>query len=65
MASGRIDAFWSSSLKPWDVAAGVLLVQEAGGTVTGLQGDMIDIMIPSVIAACSEPVGRSLVAILS
>ena len=33
MAEGVYDAFWETGLQPWDVAAGSLLVQEAGGTV--------------------------------
>ncbi len=36
VASGRLDAFWELALKPWDIAAGVLMVQEAGGVVTEL-----------------------------
>ena len=43
VACGRIEAFWSTSLKPWDVAAGALLVEEAGGRVTTICGDQIDI----------------------
>ncbi|MFL5593735.1 MAG: inositol monophosphatase family protein [Gemmatimonadaceae bacterium] len=39
VACGRFDAFWELVLAPWDVAAGVLLVQEAGGVVTDLQGN--------------------------
>ena len=37
-ACGRLDAFWEFNLNPWDTAAGVLLVREAGGTVTGMDG---------------------------
>ncbi len=36
VACGRMDAFWELGLKPWDMAAGVLLIQEAGGVVTDL-----------------------------
>ena len=39
VACGRLDAFWEMGLSPWDMAAGVLLIQEAGGLVTDLQGD--------------------------
>ncbi|MCA9838963.1 MAG: inositol monophosphatase [Trueperaceae bacterium] len=39
IARGHLDAFWELTLNPWDVAAGWLLVQEAGGTVTGSQGE--------------------------
>jgi myo-inositol-1(or 4)-monophosphatase len=38
VAAGRFDAFWELTLAPWDVAAGVMLVREAGGTVTTLEG---------------------------
>jgi myo-inositol-1(or 4)-monophosphatase len=39
VAGGRYDGFWETGLKPWDVAAGALLVQEAGGIITGLDGN--------------------------
>ena len=38
VAAGRFDAFWESSLSPWDYAAGLLLVREAGGYVTDFRG---------------------------
>jgi myo-inositol-1(or 4)-monophosphatase len=38
VAAGRMDGFWEQDLKPWDVAAGVLLVEEAGGSVTRFDG---------------------------
>ncbi len=38
VAAGRFDVFWEQALAPWDVAAGVLLVREAGGLVTTLDG---------------------------
>lgn len=38
VASGRLDAFWEFRLNPWDTAAGFLLVEEAGGMVTGFDG---------------------------
>ncbi len=39
VAAGRLDGFWEMGLKPWDAAAGVLIVKEAGGSVTGLKTD--------------------------
>ncbi len=39
VADGRLDAYWEMSLSPWDWATGCLLVQEAGGTVTGIHGE--------------------------
>jgi len=38
VACGRMDGFWELGLMPWDIAAGVLLIQEAGGIVTDLEG---------------------------
>ena len=38
VADGRMDGFWESDLKPWDIAAGALIVSEAGGRVTALDG---------------------------
>ncbi len=37
-AAGRLDAYWEFNLNPWDTAAGALLVEEAGGTMTGFDG---------------------------
>lgn len=39
VASGRLDAFWEFNLNPWDTAAGILLVEEAGGSVTDFAGN--------------------------
>ena len=39
VASGRLDGYWELGLKPWDIAAGVVLVQEAGGIVGNLSGE--------------------------
>jgi len=39
VACGRLDAFWELGLAPWDMAAGALLVQEAGGLVADLKGE--------------------------
>ena len=43
-AAGRFDAFWERNLKPWDLAAGIVLVREAGGHVSDLEGgdDMLE-----------------------
>jgi myo-inositol-1(or 4)-monophosphatase len=38
VAAGRLDAFWELDLKPWDIAAGIVLVQEAGGVIHELYG---------------------------
>ena len=38
VAAGRFDAYWERGIKPWDMAGGIVLVREAGGTVTDLSG---------------------------
>ncbi len=65
VASGRVDVFWSTSLNPWDVAAGVLLVQEAGGTVTNMTGAPVDILVSSLIAASSRKIQKQLSDVLN
>jgi myo-inositol-1(or 4)-monophosphatase len=51
VAAGRYDAFWESGLQPWDVAAGILLVREAGGFVTDFRGGDQPIARAQVLAA--------------
>jgi len=50
VAAGRFDGYWELRLAPWDVAAGMLLVEEAGGTVTGIDGAPLDIARPTLLA---------------
>lgn len=42
-AAGRLEAFWEFGLNPWDMAAGTLLVEEAGGRVSGMRGEALDL----------------------
>ncbi len=51
VAAGRFDGFWEYALNPWDQAAGLLLVREAGGEVTQLDGQSAGIDATSVVAA--------------
>lgn len=51
VAAGRLDAFWERGPQAWDMAAGVLLVTEAGGTVTGHHGEPLDLHGGRVLAA--------------
>jgi myo-inositol-1(or 4)-monophosphatase len=50
LAAGRLDGYWELRLGAWDVAAGVLLVEEAGGRVTDLGGGAVDLDAPSLVA---------------
>jgi myo-inositol-1(or 4)-monophosphatase len=51
VAAGRMDGFWERDLKPWDVAAGALIVSEAGGAVTNMQGEPFTSRGQHVVAA--------------
>ena len=51
VAAGRLDGFWSTSLKPWDMAAGVLLVREAGGKVSKTDGAEFQVDVPNLLAS--------------
>src|SRR3954465_7703029 len=51
VAAGRVDGFWEFNLNPWDTAAGVLLVEEAGGIVTDMQGGPFDLASREVLAS--------------
>ena len=53
VACGRFDGFWEFNLNSWDTAAGVLICQEAGGTVTGFRGQPFEIASREVVATNS------------
>lgn len=54
LAAGRIDACWYPTVKPWDIAAGMLMVQEAGGTVNDLSGAPAHAESKTLFA-CNQP----------
>lgn len=62
LAAGRFDAFFEYGLKPWDTAAGALLVQEAGGVVLGLDGRPYDARTTSDLLAAPAGVAPELLA---
>lgn len=62
LAMGRIDGFFEMRLSPWDVAAGYLLVKEAGGVITDLDGHDIDFSNPSPVVAGSFKVHGELLS---
>jgi myo-inositol-1(or 4)-monophosphatase len=51
VACGRFDGFWEEGLKPWDVAAGTLMVEEAGGRVSNYAGAPLSIYTPPILAS--------------
>jgi myo-inositol-1(or 4)-monophosphatase len=63
VAAGRLDGYWEQRLGAWDVAAGALLIREAGGTVTAVDGGALDLAAPT-IAASNGPIHSELIAAL-
>ena len=51
VACGRFDGFWEEGLRPWDVAAGSLIVEEAGGRVSNFNGGPLSIYDPPILAS--------------
>ena len=51
VAAGRLDGFWEQRLHPWDIAAGGLMIEEAGGRATGLDGEPFDPRAGQVLAS--------------
>jgi len=51
LADGRLDAYWEYGLNSWDVAAGTLIVKEAGGQVSDTQGKELDLNQPRILAS--------------
>ena len=51
VACGRVDGFWEMFLKPWDLAAGVCIMREAGGTVTSFDGSAFDLYGTEILAS--------------
>jgi myo-inositol-1(or 4)-monophosphatase len=50
LAAGRFDGFWERGLQPWDMAAGIILIQEAGGMISDLDGRQNSLVTGGVIA---------------
>lgn len=64
VACGRLDAYAECRLNPWDYAAGLLIVREAGGTVTDLRGGSPDMFTPSDIVAANGHVTEEILEAL-
>lgn len=65
VACGRLDVHWARRIQPWDVAAGVLLVREAGGHVTNSAGGDFDLWAADFLAAADGPLHAEMRSVLS
>jgi len=63
-AVGRFDAFWEFGLKPWDISAGIVIVQEAKGYISDIYGQEIDIFKGDILASATEELKKSMVSLL-
>ena len=63
VAAGRYDGFWENALQPWDIAAGIVLIREAGGYVTDLAGGA-DMMVSGDVLAANARVHHRLFRLL-
>ncbi|XP_011339785.1 inositol monophosphatase 1 isoform X2 [Ooceraea biroi] len=61
VAMGAVEAYHIEGIDAWDVAAGKLIIEEAGGIVIDTAGGELDIMTPRVIAACNQQIAQQLV----
>lgn len=64
VAEGRFDGFWEQRLSPWDFAAGVAIIREAGGMVTRVDGTEVTIDAGSILAGANPAFTAELKALL-
>ena len=54
VAAGRYDGFWERNLNPWDIAAGILIVKEAGGFISGIDSNLSPLESGNIIASNTD-----------
>jgi myo-inositol-1(or 4)-monophosphatase len=64
LASGRLDAYWATSVKAWDVAAGALIARESGAVVTALDGSPFDLRRPKLAGSANSLLHEQFLGIL-
>jgi myo-inositol-1(or 4)-monophosphatase len=64
LAAGRLDAYWATSVQAWDVAAGFLLVEEAGGKITAIDGQPVILESPQFLASANAGLHDQVQAVL-
>lgn len=64
VAAGRMDGYWATAIKPWDIAAGILFVVEAGGVVSDVSRQPLDLDRPRLLAASCERLADAIASVL-
>jgi myo-inositol-1(or 4)-monophosphatase len=64
VAAGKLDAYWATSVNLWDVAAGLLFVEEAGGVITSINGGPLSLIRPRLLASATRPLHEELLVVL-
>lgn len=64
VACARMDGYWATSIKPWDIAAGVLIVTEAGGVCSDVSRQPLELDRPRLLAAANEPLADAIAGVL-
>lgn len=65
VACGRFEAYWEFNLKPWDMAAGKLIVEEAGGKMTNFKGGSVNIDLPAQTLASNVLIHKKVLKIFT
>lgn len=65
VASGKFEGFWELGLKPWDVAAGALIIKEAGGDITDFWGDATAFMDNTYVVATNGKIQKQLLNLIN
>ena len=65
LADGRLDSYWATSVCAWDVAAGAVIVKEAGGVITAIGGGPLDIERPEMLASASPSLHNEVLEMLA
>ncbi len=65
VASGRLDSYVAASVKPWDVAAGILIARESGVEITSLDGGEVDVRFPALACSATAELHAEVMQVLS
>ncbi len=64
VAAGRLEGYWEMQIFPWDIAAGIIIVEEAGGLVTHADGSQAEMTIPTTLVAANPDIHPKMIKII-